>query len=90
MVRLHIPPGAIYELQSNTEPASSISIEGPYELLRETVSIGGEFVSSGEFILVGVQWEQMLPYLREELAISLPICLVLTLLMGLTWMRRAV
>lgn len=89
MVRLIIPAGKSIEIQGG-DPGEVETIEGPMELVFEVYSIGGDFVSSGEYLLVGADWLQLLPYLREELAIALPVALVVSLLIALTWLRRHV
>lgn len=85
MVRLIIPTGESEVLTVGGTPAT---IEGPIELVLESHVIGGVSRQSGEYIKAGSNWQNTLPYLREELAVSLPISMALALLIALTWLRK--
>ncbi|MCW0217980.1 MAG: hypothetical protein OJI67_06630 [Prosthecobacter sp.] len=75
-------------MAANTEPPEVVTIEGPFELVGEGFNFAGTWISSGEYVRIGTTWASTLPYLREELAITLPISLVLALLFALTWIRK--
>lgn len=90
MVRLIIPKGQTYEMAAASEPPQVATIEGPQELVGEGFSFEGQWVTSGEYVRIGTTWAETLPYLREELAITLPLSLCFALLIALTWLRRIV
>lgn len=88
MVRLIIPQGQTWTHTLPSDNVTTLVITGPQELVFEGVSLETGLVTSGEYLRVGSTWEKTLPYLREELAISLPVALVLSLMIALTWMRK--
>lgn len=87
MVRLIIPAGAEHPFSTGV---TSVQVEGPLEVVRESAVLNGNLVDSGEYLLLGSTWEKQLPYLREELAVSLPLALVFTMVIAFTWLRKLV
>lgn len=89
MVRIIIPPGRSFQIGGET-------ISGPFEICLEstalTVAASTVEVQSGEWLIVGAssQAVQTLPYLREEMAIAFPVCVVLAAMIGLTWLRKVI
>lgn len=88
MVRLIIPQGQTWTYTSLEDGVTTMTITGPQELVLEGASLDSGLVTSGEYVRIGTTWDKTLPYLREELAISLPVALVLSLMIALTWMRK--
>lgn len=85
MVRLIVPPGERLQV-------FSVNAEGPIDLVYEQVELPGfaGVQTSGEFFFSTGVWHKTLPYLREEMAISFPICIIIAGLIGMTWLRRIV
>lgn len=89
MVRLIIPEGQSWDF----DPPSggpTVTLTGPLDICLEGASLAPYgLVTSGEYLHTGRPWERLLPYTRDELGVSLPVCLVLAMLFGLTWLRKS-
>lgn len=89
MVRIIIPQGeTLISSQSGTA-----GYPGPLEIVSERFNLthyGMGYVDSGEYMVWSGEPTQTLPYLREELTITLPLSLVMAALVALTWLRKHV
>lgn len=88
MVRLIIPEGQSFELSVSETPAESVTLAGPAEFVLEGYQFGSQWRHSGEYLRTSTGWHQTLPYLREELAIALPLALVITLICVLSFIKK--
>lgn len=88
MIRLIIPQGQSYDLPVSETPATSVTLQGPAEIVIEGMLDGSEWRHSGEYLRTSTGWHQTLPYLREEMGIALPLALVMSLLCVLSFIRK--